>query len=62
MSSEEDNNPEILVSLSVMCRNPYQLQKVAEVLGRAGTGLALEGIMVNMSMAQCSPDTEEVDG
>lgn len=56
----ESESQEILVSLSVMCRNPYQVQKVAEVLARAGTGLALDGIMVSMSMAEVSAEQEDI--
>lgn len=58
----EHVDKEILVSLSVVCRDPYQLQKVSEVLSRAATGLALEGVMVNMNMAEMAPEQEGVEG
>lgn len=57
MSTEEAN---ILVSLSVICKDPHLLTKVSEVLSRAGMGLALEGLMVSMNMAQLDSEQEEV--
>lgn len=58
----EHDGKEIIISLSVVCRDAYQLQKVAEVISRAAIGIALEGVMVNMTMAELTSDAEEVDG
>lgn len=37
------------VSLTVLCE-PHEVPKATEVLGRAATGLALEGISVSISV------------
>lgn len=55
-------SPEIIVSLNVVCKDPHLLTKVSEVISRAGLGLALEGLLVSMSMSQYdNADSEEVE-
>lgn len=55
-------SPEIIVSLNVVCKDLHLLTKVSEVISRAGLGLALEGLLVSMSMSQYdNADSEEVE-
>lgn len=58
----DTESKEVIVSLNVICKEPHLLTKVSEVLSRAGMGLALEGLMVNMNMSQLDGDQEEVEG
>lgn len=49
----------MVVSLTVVSDQPEVVARAAEVMGRAAAGLALEGIMVNLSMG--TPSAEDDD-
>ena len=49
----------MVVSLTVVSDQPEVVARAAEVMGRAAAGLALEGIMVNLSMG--TPGDEDDD-
>jgi hypothetical protein len=48
----------MVVSLTVVSDQPDVVARAAEVMGRAAAGLALEGIMVNLSMGTPDDDDE----
>ncbi len=50
----------VVVSATVVTSNPEHVAKAGEVLGRAASGLALEGINVSLSFG--IPDDDESDG
>lgn len=56
-----ESDKEYLVSLNVMCKNAHHLSRIAEVLGRAGAGLTLEGLTVSMNMTELEADSADVE-
>jgi hypothetical protein len=50
--------PTMVVSLTVVSAEPEHVTRAAEVMARAAAGLALEGIMVNLSMGTPSDEDE----
>lgn len=50
----------VVVSLTVVTDNPEHITKAAEVMGRAGAGLLLDGMSVSLTMGR--GDAEEVEG
>lgn len=48
------------VQCNVICEKPEEVASVMEALGRVGTGLALDGRTVNVSIVTV-PDDEESD-
>lgn len=54
---------ETVVSLTVVSASAEQVTRAAEVMARAATGLALEGIMANLSLGtpEDDPDDEVVE-
>lgn len=56
-----ESEKEILISLTVLCSDSYLVAKVSEVLARAGTGLALEGLSISMNMTEIVADQEGVE-
>lgn len=51
----------IVISASVVADNHDQAARAAEVLARAVTGLALEGISVGISMTQAEDEEEAAE-
>jgi len=49
----------MVVSLTVVSDKAEVVARAAEVMGRAAAGLALEGIMVNLSMGDPGPDEDD---
>jgi hypothetical protein len=50
----------VVISATVVTKNPDHVAKAAEVLARAAAGLALEGIDVSLSFG--IPEDDEPDG
>lgn len=61
MDESTSRDREYLVSLNAITKDPHLLSKVAEVFARAGSGLTLEGLTINMNMAELEPTTEGVE-
>lgn len=57
----DSTDKEIIVSLSVICKDGHLLTRISEVLSRAGMGLAMEGLLVSMNMSQLDNDQEGVE-
>lgn len=53
--SDEDDR--ICVNATAICVSEDQVARVAEVLARAVTGLALEGVNITMGFVKIPPDT-----
>lgn len=51
----------LVVSFTVVTDNPPDVIRATEVLGRAATGLVLEGISVSITLGQVEDDEAEVE-
>lgn len=58
---DSDSQAEIMLNLSLLCKNSFDALKAGEILARAATSLALEGMAVNLNITQIEPDPEGVE-
>jgi len=56
MLGPSDDDDRICVNATAICTSENEVARVAEVLARAVTGLALEGININMGFVRVPAD------